>query len=449
MFDPLINEGPNNIRVKMLIFGVKVLLGLFGIIACIIILNPGTLASEPTNNPFLNEKNFITKGVTPNSVAKIGDAETIAGIVYGKDLNKRLSDGDPIKFLDKVRVGVSSAATFRFVDNSSLTLGENSSILIDNLVFNPQSKVIEGALSITSGFLRYASSEKGSGISIQTPLATIGIRGTIFDILASSARVEVAVHKGEIELNSKSKKKVVRSGEVITLDKDDNLKVFKIPSLRIKAAATGTYETLKLREKEFKLFKIYKMGNDKVNNGLIPNKCTKNIDDIIIPNNIANTDKSKIIVMRLNTGDVFIELRNKIAPQHIERIKKLVRTCFYDGLQFFDVRPDFAAITGDPLNNGSGGSGKKIKAEFSEIPFITGSVGMIREQKKPNSADSQFFITLNSLPHLTGKYTNWGLVVSGMENIKSLPIGRPPEKPGFIEAMRLLADLPFVNILNR
>ena len=54
MFDPLINEGPNNIRVKMLIFGVKVLLGLFGIIACIIILNPGTLASEPTNNPFLN-----------------------------------------------------------------------------------------------------------------------------------------------------------------------------------------------------------------------------------------------------------------------------------------------------------------------------------------------------------------------------------------------------------
>ena len=74
---------------------------------------------------------------------------------------------------------------------------------------------------------------------------------------------------------------------------------------------------------------------------------------------------------------------------------------------------------------------------------------MIREQKKPNSADSQFFITLNSLPHLTGKYTNWGLVVSGMENIKSLPIGRPPEKPGFIEAMRLLADLPFVNILNR
>ena len=165
---------------------------------------------------------------------------------------------------------------------------------------------------------------------------------------------------------------MVRSGEVITLDKDDNLKVFKIPSLRIKAAATSTYETLKLREKEFKLFKIYKMGNDKVNNGLIPNKCTKNIDDIIIPNNIANTDKSKIIVMRLNTGDVFIELRNKIAPQHIERIKKLVRTCFYDGLQFFDVRPDFAAITGDPLNNGSGGQ-KKLRQsspKFLSLPAV-------------------------------------------------------------------------------
>ena len=85
MFDPLINEGPNNIRVKMLIFGVKVLLGLFGIIACIIILNPGTLASEPTNNPFLNEKIFLSS-VTPNSVAKIGDAETMAVLFMAKIL---------------------------------------------------------------------------------------------------------------------------------------------------------------------------------------------------------------------------------------------------------------------------------------------------------------------------------------------------------------------------
>ena len=91
-------------------------------------------------------------------------------------------------------------------------------------------------------------------------------------------------------------------------------------------------------------------------------------------------------------------MRPDIAPNHINRIKALIRRCFYDGLQFFDVKSNFAAITGDPLNTGKGGSGIKIKAEFSDAPFITGSVGMIRDQKKPNSADSQFFIALKPLP---------------------------------------------------
>ena len=153
--------------------------------------------------------------------------------------------------------------------------------------------------------------------------------------------------------------------------------------------------------------------------------------------------------MRLNYGDVFIKLLGANAPRHIRRIRNLIRQCFYDGLQFFDVKSDFAAITGDPLNTGEGGSGKTLKSEFSDIPFIAGSVGMIRDQKDPDSADSQFFIALKPLPHLTGKYTKWGLVVHGMDKIRKLPTGRPPQKPAYIVALQLLSDTPFVNISDR
>ena len=86
------------------------------------------------------------------------------------------------------------------------------------------------------------------------------------------------------------------------------------------------------------------------------------------------------------------------------------------------------AQTGDPDGNGTGGSGQKIKAEFSDYPYREGTVGMARTSN-PDSADSQFFICFEGCSHLTGQYTVWGQVSNGMDNIYKIAVGEPPAEP--------------------
>ncbi|MBO7645131.1 MAG: peptidylprolyl isomerase [Alphaproteobacteria bacterium] len=130
------------------------------------------------------------------------------------------------------------------------------------------------------------------------------------------------------------------------------------------------------------------------------------------------------IKMTLKTGDVIIETLPKIAPKHVAQICNLVRRGFYNGLKFHRVIDGFMAQTGCPNGNGTGGSGTKIPAEFSHEHFTRGSIGMARTNEI-NSADSQFFICLADCEFLNGKYTLWGRVVSGMDNIDKIAKGDP------------------------
>ena len=142
----------------------------------------------------------------------------------------------------------------------------------------------------------------------------------------------------------------------------------------------------------------------------------------------ASASKSKFITIETSKGKVVIETLPKIAPNHVKRIKQLVQSEFYDGLIFHRVIEGFMAQTGDPDGNGTGGSGKNLKAEFSDYEYKYGTVGMARSMS-PDSGDSQFFICFNGCSHLTGQYTVWGQVVSGMETIEKLAIGEPPSSP--------------------
>jgi peptidylprolyl isomerase len=142
----------------------------------------------------------------------------------------------------------------------------------------------------------------------------------------------------------------------------------------------------------------------------------------------ASASKSKFITIETSKGKVIIETLPKIAPNHVKRIKQLVQSEFYDGLIFHRVIEGFMAQTGDPDGNGTGGSGKNLKAEFSDYEYKYGTVGMARSMS-PDSGDSQFFICFKGCSHLTGQYTVWGQVVSGMETIEKLAIGEPPSSP--------------------
>jgi peptidylprolyl isomerase len=130
------------------------------------------------------------------------------------------------------------------------------------------------------------------------------------------------------------------------------------------------------------------------------------------------------LIMDLKYGRVVIEMRPDLAPRHVARIKQLVRAGFYDGLLFHRVIKGFMVQTGDPEGTGMGGSGVKLKAEFSSEPHVRGTVSMARAED-PDSADSQFFIMLGAAPYLDGKYTVWGKVVSGMEFVDKIKKGDP------------------------
>ena len=151
-------------------------------------------------------------------------------------------------------------------------------------------------------------------------------------------------------------------------------------------------------------------------------------------------DLENTLYLDLEYGRVEIELRPDLAPNHVARVKELAREGFYDNIVFHRVIDGFMAQTGDPTGTGMGGSGQKLKAEFSAMPFVRGTVGAARAQN-PDSADSQWFICFTDCQFLNGKYTVWGIVVKGMEFVDRIKRGEPPRTPDYIVKLRVAADV--------
>src|SRR3978361_2001267 len=119
----------------------------------------------------------------------------------------------------------------------------------------------------------------------------------------------------------------------------------------------------------------------------------------------ANLDKANAIVIDTTKGRVVIKLRADLAPKHAERIKLLARDGYYNNVPFHRVIEGFMAQTGDGKNfNGTGGSKyPNLPAEFSNVPFKRGIVGMARSASN-DSANSQFFIMFADGSALNGEY---------------------------------------------
>jgi peptidylprolyl isomerase len=145
------------------------------------------------------------------------------------------------------------------------------------------------------------------------------------------------------------------------------------------------------------------------------------------------------MILDTTQGRVVIAMRPDLAPGHVARIKELVRDGFYDGIVFHRVIDGFMAQTGCPQGTGTGGSGKKLKAEFNREPHIRGTASMARAQS-PDSGDSQFFICFEPAPFLNGQYTVWGQVTEGMENVDKIKRGEPVQNPDKIVKATIAAD---------
>ncbi len=152
-------------------------------------------------------------------------------------------------------------------------------------------------------------------------------------------------------------------------------------------------------------------------------------------------DPENTLIMDMTHGRVVIELRPDLAPQHVERIKKLVRENFYDGIVFHRVIDGFMAQTGCPRGTGTGGSSyPDLPAEFNAEPHVRGVCSMARAQS-PNSANSQFFICFDDATFLDKKYTVWGRVIEGMDLVDKIKRGEPVRNPDRINTLRVAADV--------
>ena len=156
----------------------------------------------------------------------------------------------------------------------------------------------------------------------------------------------------------------------------------------------------------------------------------------------AGADPQNTLIIETAPGVIFIELDTDLAPKHAERLKQLAREGYYDNVPFHRVIDGFMAQTGDGQHgNGTGGSSyPDLKAEFSDVPFERGTVGMARKGGNDHSANSQFFIMFDEGSFLNGQYTVIGEVVAGMDVVDKLQRGEPPSKPDRMIRMKVAAD---------
>ncbi len=153
----------------------------------------------------------------------------------------------------------------------------------------------------------------------------------------------------------------------------------------------------------------------------------KNKSMALTPPTLADVgDTSEVAVIETDKGSIVLEFFPDAAPLHVANFKKLARAEFYDGTTFHRVLPGFVIQGGDPNskddnpnNDGMGGPGYGVKAEFNDKPHVHGTLSMARSGD-PNSAGSQFFICLGRAAQLDEKYTAFGQVIKGLDVVDKI-----------------------------
>jgi cyclophilin family peptidyl-prolyl cis-trans isomerase len=320
------------------------------------------------------------------------------------------------------------------VDASILYVGELSDLTLDNMIYDINKNTGTGALQIVKGVMRFASGiAPNLNFTVKTANATLGVRGTTFDLIATSGGTEMAVREGVIQVEFPSGSKQVVAGQV-----------FRIP--KIGEAGFESSMSVKMKKSVSKMIRMLEVSPVEASKITVKKKNAKQKEDPALKQSPAEKNATigknldNILYMDLSYGRVIIEMMPNLAPNHIKRIKQLVREKFYDGHKFHNVMSGFVAETGDPMGTGIGGSGTKLRAEISRTRFTRGLVGMKRDRNNLDSADSQFFILLGDAMHLDGKYTAWGRVIHGMLLMDRMRTGSPPMNPDHIVRMRIASD---------
>ena len=147
----------------------------------------------------------------------------------------------------------------------------------------------------------------------------------------------------------------------------------------------------------------------------------------------GDVKKPAAVVTMEKGGEFRIDFYQEDAPKTVENFVTLAGKGFYDGLTFHRVQPGAIVHGGDPRGDGSGGPGYTIKAEPSNRKHERGALAMAR-LVSPDTAGSQFYITLTSAPELDGHYTVFGKVTSGMDVVDKIALGDKMKTVKIVEA---------------
>jgi peptidylprolyl isomerase len=393
---------------------------------------------------------------------EIATAEAVVNEVYGDDVLARVREGQRLRLRQRVATGTDSAARIRFDDGTVLSVGAQSEVVLDEFVYRPQENAADGVARLTRGVLRLGSGRARLGMEVRTPAATLGIRGTVFDVRALGGETEVAVFEGRVEVTGPFGTRTVEPGQVLRVRADGRqAEPQAAPSQELQRAVAALFRILSLARPALAGEADDYAGRlaaaavapappavarpalgqpAAVARPRQPPAALQPDQERAYRAAIAGRDARELLVIDLPHGRVVVEMRPDLAPVHVARIKELVREGFYDGLPWHLVRPGFTAETGDPTGTGQGGSGRALPLEPSDEPFVRGSVGMTRDARRRDGADSQFFVTLDDQNHLNASYTYWGRVIHGLEHLEALPAGTPPPQPGRIVRAFIAAD---------
>jgi peptidylprolyl isomerase len=184
----------------------------------------------------------------------------------------------------------------------------------------------------------------------------------------------------------------------------------------------------------FSLLFTISCGNKKAaNNGRTTNSKAKTAATPEVKTGVAPVADNEIAVIEMedpSLGTFKMELYSNIAPKMVERFKTLAKEGFYNGTTFHRVSSivvqggDPNSKDGDPSNDGQGESSyPDLPAEFSDIPFEPGIVGAARTND-PNTANCQFYITMQRYPSWDKNYTVFGRIIEGMDNVKNISLSK-------------------------
>ena len=153
---------------------------------------------------------------------------------------------------------------------------------------------------------------------------------------------------------------------------------------------------------------------------------------VLVPLSVAVAQSKQTAVITMESGgQIALEFWPDVAPNHVKNFLELAGQGFYDGQRVHRVEPKFVVQFGDPQSKtlpmdhpkmGTGGSEKKVRAEFNSRPFDRGVLGMARTND-PDSASSQIYLMLGDAHFLNGKYTAFGKVTKGMEVVDKIKVG--------------------------